>query len=246
MLEPRLHYKQLSFLSFQSGSTFASTIKHLKTSGHKWNDSSLIFSCSWGGRGEERNHGCEGKMGKKWGKKHFFPLSFHLLCPMLWFQHYLLSPSVPCHPSPQPLHLFFTCICPSFPSISHPLFTHLPPSLFVFVHPAILWAAPGPDIWRSPLCYCHPLTQLSLGITDTQRNMQGCAPASDAGDRTRHWRMLGVQRARKEIWYSVFQTDKKSLEEFMMKTLTCYYFNWCPYWQTNHFLLIGCIKFYKF
>lgn len=222
MLEPRLHYKQHSFHSFQSGSTFASTIKHLKTSGRKWNDSSLIFSCSWGGRGEEKNHGCDGKMEKRGvemgnpPKKISSSLSFPLLCPILWltlspFSQLSLSslPAVPTsllhlHLSLLPLHL------------SPPLHAP-PPSLFVFVHPAILCAAPGPDIWRSPLCYCHPLTQLSLGITDTQHNTQGCAPASDAGDRTRHWRMLGVQRARKEIWYSAFQTDKKSLEEFMVK-----------------------------
>lgn len=47
------------------------------------------------------------------------------------------------------------------------------------------------------LCYCHPLTQLSVGITDTQRNMRGCALASDVRGRTRLGKLSGVKRARK-------------------------------------------------
>lgn len=100
---------------------------------------------------------------------HFSLLHSLPLCSSLFHQIIYFFPIFPHHP-------FF---------LSQPLFIAPPPSLFVFVCPAILRAAPGSDIWRSPLCYCHPLTQLSVGITDTQRNTQVCALASDVGDRTR-------------------------------------------------------------
>lgn len=38
------------------------------------------------------------------------------------------------------------------------------PPLSVRLCVPILHAAPGSDIWCSPLCYCHPLTQLSVEL----------------------------------------------------------------------------------
>ena len=90
----------------------------------------------------------------------FTPISLGLfLSPPLYLLEslFLFFPPPPISPLSHPSPFFHL----------NPFFSHLPLRIFVFVYPAILRAAPGWDIWRSPLCYCHPLTQLSVGITDT-------------------------------------------------------------------------------
>lgn len=74
-----------------------------------WNDSSLIFSCSWGGRGGEKNYGCDGKiekrgveMGNPPPKKNLFfsffpsPLSYALIDTISFLPAFLVIP--PCSP----------------------------------------------------------------------------------------------------------------------------------------------------
>ena len=68
------------------------------------------------------------------------------------------------------------------------------PCLCLFMCPATPSAAPGSDIWCSPLYYCHPLTQLSVGITDTHNNAQSSSCCSEAaGSATRQRKMLGIR-----------------------------------------------------
>lgn len=58
--------------------------------------------------------------------------------------------------------------------------------LLAFVHAAVLRLPSGSDIWRSPRSYCHPLTQLSQGITDTLAQHGGEAQADSAlGDKNK-------------------------------------------------------------
>ena len=103
-----------------------------------------------------------------------FPSSSLFKFPFFFLSPLFLIPTASSSSHLSPPLLFPISLLPHQPSSSflpflpsQPLFMRLPLSLFVFVYPAILRAAPGSDIWRSPLCYCHPLTQLSVGITDT-------------------------------------------------------------------------------
>lgn len=90
------------------------------------------------------------------------------------------------------------------PGVSSP-FIPLPPSYRppppnAFVYAAILRLPPGSDIWRSPRSYCHPLTQLSLGITDTLAQHGGEAVDSPVGDKNKAPGLVKVsERAKGDI-----------------------------------------------